>query len=556
MNIDPLAKNDIISRWKNKQSIRSIARNTQIGREVITRIIREHARQTQLSDSESLPACFGPVKFTRKSKLDPFHDSLQQLLERYPNITAQRAFEELCKLGYSGSYSTLRTYIKGQRSKPKAPVIRFETPPGAQAQMDWSTYTIDFTQEGRRRVQLFSYILGYSRRQYIRFTERQDFETTVRQHVAAFEHLGGAAATCLYDNMKVVVARWEDGQPIYNPRFLSFATHYGFKPWACEPRRPETKGKIERPFDYAEKNLLNGRTFRSLEHLNEVARWWLSEKNDGRIHGTTKRTPLELHEEEKPYLVDLPAIRFDTAQVVYRRVDSEGFINYADNRYSAPWRLIGQLIPVRILEDQLELYNTTIDLVATHSLVRGRNEKRTQDSHRPPSDHHEQLAILREKYTHWGQLAVEYFDGILRKCRNARHEAQRILSLLHGYPKKDGLAAIERGIQYHAYGYQSLERILSHIGTPKPNWELLSQREQEALQRITESTRIEARSSKEYQQLIDRKNEKDIQDHGESDANKAPSTEAASTEPTHSEPPRDDLTLPGNSENETQGGAA
>jgi transposase len=556
MNIDPLEKNDIISRWKNKQSIRGIAKDTQIGREVVARVIREQVAQTQAIDSTSTPACFGPVKLNRKSKLDPFLDSLKMLLERYPNITAQRTFEELCKLGYNGSYSTLRTYIKGHRSKPKAPVIRFETPPGAQAQMDWSTYTIDFTQEGRRRVQLFSFILGYSRRQYIRFTERQDFDTTVRQHVVAFEHLGGAAATCLYDNMKVVVLRWEDGQPIYNPRFLSFATHYGFKPWACEPRRPETKGKIERPFDYAEKNLLNGRTFRSLEHLNEVARWWLAERNDGRIHGTTKRTPLELHEEEKPYLIDLPVIRFDTAQVVYRRVDSEGFVNYADNRYSVPWRLIGQLIPVRILEDDLEIFNTTIDRVASHPLSRGRHEKQCQDSHRPPSDHHEQLAILREKYTQCGQVAVEYFDGILRKCRNGRHEAQRILSLLHGYPKKDGLAAMQRGIQYHAYGYQSLERILAHIGTPKPNWELLSQREQEALQRITESTRVEARSSKEYQQLINRKNEKDIQDHVESDPNEAPSTKAPSTKPTQSEPSRDDLALPGGSENEAEGGAA
>lgn len=503
MNIDPLTKNDIIARWKNKQSIRGIASDLQLGRAAIASVIRQHSAQTQATAPTSPPACFGPIPLTRKSKLDPFVDSLTQLMARYPNITAQRAFEELSKLGYSGSYSTLRTYMKDRRARPKAPVIRFETPPGAQAQMDWSTYTIDFTQEGRRRVELFSYILGYSRRQYICFTERQDFETTVRQHVVAFEHLGGAAATCLYDNMKVVVNRWEDGQPIYNPRFLSFATHYGFKPWACEPRRPETKGKIERPFDYAEKNLLNGRTFRSLEHLNEVARWWLSEVNDRRIHGTTKRTPLELHEEEKPHLIDLPAIRFDTAQVVYRKVDSEGFINNADNRYSAPWRLIGQMIPVRILEDQLEIYNTTIDLVATHDLARGRNEKRSQESHRPPSDHHEQLAILREKYMQWGQAAVEYFDGILRKCRNGRHEAQRILSLLYGYPKKDGLAAMQRGIQYHAYGYQSLERILAHFGTPKANWELLSQREQEALQQLTESTRVEARQSKEYQHLLD-----------------------------------------------------
>ena len=503
MNIDPLTKNDIIARWKNKQSIRGIASDLQLGRAAIASVIRQHSAQTQATAPTSPPACFGPIPLTRKSKLDPFVDSLTQLMARYPNITAQRAFEELSKLGYSGSYSTLRTYMKDRRARPKAPVIRFETPPGAQAQMDWSTYTIDFTQEGRRRVELFSYILGYSRRQYICFTERQDFETTVRQHVVAFEHLGGAAATCLYDNMKVVVNRWEDGQPIYNPRFLSFATHYGFKPWACEPRRPETKGKIERPFDYAEKNLLNGRTFRSLEHLNEVARWWLSEVNDRRIHGTTKRTPLELHEEEKPHLIDLPAIRFDTAQVVYRKVDSEGLINYADNRYSAPWRLIGQMIPVRILEDQLEIYNTTIDLVATHDLARGRNEKRSQESHRPPSDHHEQLAILREKYMQWGQAAVEYFDGILRKCRNGRHEAQRILSLLYGYPKKDGLAAMQRGIQYHAYGYQSLERILAHFGTPKANWELLSQREQEALQQLTESTRVEARQSKEYQHLLD-----------------------------------------------------
>ena len=88
--------------------------------------------------------------------------------------------------------------------------------------------------------------------------------------------------------MKVVVTRWEDDQPIYNTRFLSFATHYGYRPWACRPRRPQTKGKVERPFHYVEMSLLNGRSFRSLEHSNEVTRWWLANVADVRIHRTTE----------------------------------------------------------------------------------------------------------------------------------------------------------------------------------------------------------------------------------------------------------------------------
>ena len=86
--------------------------------------------------------------------------------------------------------------------------------------MDYATYDIDFTVEGLRRVYAFSYVLGYSRRQYLHFVESQDFTTTVREHVRAFEHLEGVAATCLYDNMKVVVSGYDGDQPIYNARFL------------------------------------------------------------------------------------------------------------------------------------------------------------------------------------------------------------------------------------------------------------------------------------------------------------------------------------------------
>jgi transposase len=73
--------------------------------------------------------------------------------------------------------------------------------------MDYGVYDVDFTQEGRRRIYLFNYLLSYSRRAYLRFVDAQDFTTTIREHVRAFTYLEGVAATCLYDNQKVVVMR-------------------------------------------------------------------------------------------------------------------------------------------------------------------------------------------------------------------------------------------------------------------------------------------------------------------------------------------------------------
>lgn len=500
-------ENDVIHRWKQLQSIRGIADELNLSRYKVTRIIATH---TQARDAEGAvqnerpPASLGPAAKRYRSKLDPFAEQIVQLLERYPKITATRVFEELRRSGYDGGYSILKERVRQLRKTPtKGLTVRFETAPGAQAQMDWATYEINFTAQGKRRVNLFSYLLGYSRRQYIHFTESMDFETTIREHIKAFEHLGGVAAVCLYDNMKVVVTRWEDGAPVYNTRFLAFATHYGYKPWACQVRRPQTKGKVERPFHYIEMNLLNGREFRSLEQLNEVARWWLAQVADVRVHGTTKETPLELHAEEQPHLLTLPSLAFDTAQVVYRIVDTDGTIQYANNRYSVPWRLVGESLPVRITEAHLIVYDRSLAEVARHVTLEGLSgHRRVDPAHTPPRDHAAQMQRLRERFAELGEVGVAYLAGLESKQRNSKHQALKVLGLLHAYHKSDVLRAMQRAVQYYAYGFSSLERILAHQAKPKPAWQQLDEGTRETLQRLAEDEPVGPRHSQEYQDLL------------------------------------------------------
>jgi transposase len=495
--------NEIIHRWQGGQSLRGIARDLAVSRWQVAETIRRHQAARADGPVDSTNSALNAPTASRASKLDAFEPLMDQLLERYPGITATRLFEELKTHGYRGGYTIVRQRLKRRRGRPHQPLVeRFETAPGAQAQMDWAEYQIDFTLEGRRRVNLFSYLLGYSRRQYICFTERQDFETTIRQHMLAFRHLQGVAATCLYDNMKVVVTRWEDEQPIYNTRFLSFATHYGYRPWACRPRRPQTKGKVERPFHYMETNLLNGRTFRSLEHLNEVARWWLANVADARTHRTTGKRPLDAHAEEQPHLLPLPPRGYDTARVVYRVVDVEGFISYAGNQYSVPWRLVGEVLPVRVTETQLLVYDRSIRQLAQHPLwLDQTGQRRVDEAHRPPRDQREQVALLRQRFAELGEVAVRFLEGLLKKHRG-KHQAQRVLSLLQAYRRDDLLAAMDRAVRYHAYSLSSLERILGMQATPKASWESISEHRQQSLRELSEGDGVPPRATAEYQYLL------------------------------------------------------
>ncbi len=480
-------------------SFRAIARVLRIDRKTVADVVHTYAR------TRDAPQSALPRLRSRRSQLDAYADQMAALIERYPDITAVRLDEELRAKGFTGGHTIVKDRLRRLRPRAtQAPVMRFETGPGVQAQMDYSPFDLAFTEEGRRRVYAFSYILGYSRRRYLRFVEAQDFPTTVREHVRAFEHLGGAATVCLYDSMKVVVQGWDGEQPVYNTRFLAFAFHYGFRPWACRRRRPQTKGKIEKPFFHIVTHLLNARTFASLAHLNAfVTDTWLPQI-DQRPHDTTGRPPMDLWEEERGHLVPLPAHAYDTADVLYRTVGPEWHIPYKQNFYSVPWSHIGRTLPVRITETELIVYGPTLHEVTRHALARpGANTRVTKPEHAPGRDEQRRHEQLAQRFGELGPDGPRFFEELVRARRYGKDEAHRVLALLATYARDDLVAALDRACRYRAFSLTAVERILAAQAQPKSPLAALAEDATAQVAALVGADPVPPRSTADYVSLLE-----------------------------------------------------
>jgi hypothetical protein len=273
----------------------------------------------------------------------------------------------------------------------------------------------------------------------------------------------------------------------------------------------QTKGKSERQFDYVEKNLLNGRTFCHLAHLNDVTAWWLLNIADVRVHRETQQRPIDRYAEERAHLIPLPETPYDTAQVVYRIADAEGCVSYQQNRYEAPWRFIGQTLPLRITADEVIIYSPNVVEIVRHRLFpHGTVGKRSEDrTRRPREDAREQELLLRERFAELGAVARRFLEGLLRD-RYGKSQARRVLALLGTYTAKDLLAALERAVRFGAYSAGAVERILAAQAKPKSILQAMADESSEAIRQHLQPLPhepVSPRSTAEYQPLCEEAND-------------------------------------------------
>lgn len=262
-------------------------------------------------------------------KIDAYRAIIESRLAEFPRLSAVRLYAEVKAAGYDGGYTQVKEYVRGVRPVSAAdPVVRFETPAGHQAQVDFAHFRLPW---GLRWALVV--VLSYSRLLWVRFFCRQDMSTLFSGLEQAFQSFGGVPVEALFDQMRAVVLddqRFGGGPLVENAEFARFAHHWQFRLRACRAYRARTKGKVERPIRYLRENFFYGRSFLNDEDLDEQLQRWLHEVANVRVHATTGERPLDrfVREEQsalKP-LAERPYRSLILSPVAARRAALRGVV--------------------------------------------------------------------------------------------------------------------------------------------------------------------------------------------------------------------------------------
>ena len=398
----------------------------------------------------------------RPSQLDPFKGQIVSLLQTHPYSAAQLLLR-LRERGYGGGISILKEFVHQVRPPHTPAFLKLSFAPGECAQVDWGQFGSINVGNTRRRLSFFVMVLCYSRMMYVQFTLSETMEHFLAAHANAFDFFGAVPARCMVDNLKSAVLRRVIGEaPVLNPRYKDFADHYGFSIAPCAVGKGNEKGRVENAVGYIKKNFLAGLELSDFALVNPAARQWLDGVANVRLHGSTKRKPVELFQEEKPQLKPLPSRPYDLGVIRPARANSQFRVTVDTNTYSVPAQYAGAELMLKLYPDSLCLYHQD-KLIARHV--------RCYDRHRDIEDPDHPRALLQQRRKASDQRllirllsltpkAEAFYQGIQERRLNALHHVRKIVALSEIYGPEKTARAIQDALEFQAFSCEYIANLL------------------------------------------------------------------------------------------------
>jgi len=402
----------------------------------------------------------------RASLLDPYVDRIKDLLAKYPGLSAVRIREEIARgpEGYTGSATVLRRYLRRVRPARGRVYQEVHYQPAQAMQVDWGECGRVQVGSTPRKVSVFVAVLCYSRLVYIEFTLSQRKAEFYRGLVNALTFFGGSPRNLIFDNLKAAVRNGSGRHACFHPEFLALCGYFCLQPVACAARDPQSKGVVEGGVRYVKHNALAGRAeqLQRFEDYLALAPYWRDQVANSRLHETTRTRPIERFEQERALLRPLPAIPFDTDEVVPAIVSPHARVAFDGNRYSAPPQFVRKTITLRANANEVRLLHEG-QVVARHVRSYERGQLLVLPEHRlaalslrqPP---HQQT--LEQEFDSWGPQARAFHLGLNSRPVKTGVHVRRLLNLARVYGRTEVLAAIGRALELATYDAASVENLL------------------------------------------------------------------------------------------------
>jgi transposase len=387
--------------------------------------------------------------------------------------TAHRRMLELHP-EFEGTYPQVKRLMRAiRRDKgidPSEVAIPVETAPAEVAQVDFGFVgrLVDPETRTLRKAWCFVMVLGYSRKMVTRVVFDQKIETWLRLHVEAFAELGGVPQRVRPDNLKAAVIRAAfavDDPHELNRSYRELARHYGFKVDPAPPYAPEKKGKVESAVKYVKRSFFVGREEEAIDSVREKLARWTHTIANVRVHGTTREVPEQVFEmRERHCLTSLPPRPFEMVSWRKAKVHQNCHAYFEGREYSAPWRLVGSEVWLRITRASVTIYADDTRIV-THDR-RGPGPRSTVESHLPEP----RARLRRRDRGFWldeaarlgpeaRQLAEEIFDAddVLYQVR----VVQSVLPLLAELPPHRVAAVCRRASFYGVTTFGGIKKVVA-----------------------------------------------------------------------------------------------